>query len=77
MHQGRPRCCVQVVTCVRACAGTYHALDLPSSYRLICPPPLNCSFYDKDAPIYTMSRFLPPSKVMGAGEAGPLAAGRL
>ncbi|GAB4822316.1 hypothetical protein N2152v2_009362 [Parachlorella kessleri] len=24
------------------------------------------SFYDKDAPIYTMSRFLPPSKVMGA-----------
>ena len=22
-----------------------------------------CSFYDKDAPIYTMSRFLPPSKV--------------
>jgi glucose-1-phosphate adenylyltransferase len=25
-----------------------------------------CSFYDKDAPIYTMSRFLPPSKVIGA-----------
>lgn len=24
----------------------------------------NFSFYDKDAPIYTMSRFLPPSKVM-------------
>lgn len=23
-----------------------------------------CSFYDKDAPIYTMSRFLPPSKVL-------------
>lgn len=23
----------------------------------------SCSFYDKDAPIYTMSRFLPPSKV--------------
>lgn len=22
-----------------------------------------CSFYDRDAPIYTMSRFLPPSKV--------------
>ena len=22
------------------------------------------SFYDKDAPIYTMSRFLPPSKVL-------------
>lgn len=22
-----------------------------------------CSFYDKDAPIYTMSRFLPPSKI--------------
>ncbi len=30
-------------------------------------PPLPRSFYDKDAPIYTMSRFLPPSKVMGAG----------
>ncbi len=25
-----------------------------------------CSFYDKDAPIYTMSRFLPPSKVLEA-----------
>lgn len=25
-----------------------------------------CSFYDKDAPIYTMSRFLPPSKVQDA-----------
>ena len=25
-----------------------------------------CSFYDKDAPIYTMSRFLPPSKVLDA-----------
>lgn len=24
---------------------------------------LACSFYDKDAPIYTMSRFLPPSKI--------------
>ena len=24
------------------------------------------SFYDKDAPIYTMSRFLPPSKVQDA-----------
>lgn len=24
----------------------------------------NFSFYDKDAPIYTMSRFLPPSKIM-------------
>lgn len=23
----------------------------------------SCSFYDKDAPIYTMSRFLPPSKI--------------
>lgn len=45
----------------------------------------NFSFYDKDAPIYTMSRFLPPSKVMdGEWTAGPcrgttmhhLAAGR-
>jgi len=25
-----------------------------------------CSFYDKDSPIYTMSRFLPPSKVLDA-----------
>lgn len=24
------------------------------------------SFYDRDAPIYTMSRFLPPSKLMDA-----------
>jgi glucose-1-phosphate adenylyltransferase len=24
------------------------------------------SFYDKDSPIYTMSRFLPPSKVLDA-----------
>jgi len=32
----------------------------------------NFSFYDKDAPIYTMSRFLPPSKVMdGEWTAGP------
>lgn len=28
--------------------------------------PLCCSFYDYDAPIYTMSRFLPPSKVTQA-----------
>ena len=27
---------------------------------------LLCSFYDKEAPIYTMSRFLPPSKVLDA-----------
>ena len=25
-----------------------------------------CSFYDRDAPIYTMSRFLPPCKVQDA-----------
>lgn len=30
------------------------------------PLHLACSFYDKDAPIYTMSRFLPPSKIMDA-----------
>lgn len=24
------------------------------------------SFYDRDAPIYTMSRFLPPSKILDA-----------
>lgn len=28
--------------------------------------PLACSFYDRDAPIYTMSRFLPPSQVSDA-----------
>ena len=27
---------------------------------------VKCSFYDYDAPIYTMSRFLPPSKVADA-----------
>lgn len=27
---------------------------------------VRCSFYDYDAPIYTMSRFLPPSKVADA-----------
>ena len=30
------------------------------------PAPPVCSFYDFDAPIYTMSRFLPPSKVADA-----------
>jgi ADP-glucose pyrophosphorylase len=30
----------------------------------------NFSFYDKDAPIYTMSRFLPPSKVMNSKSHG-------
>ena len=33
------------------------------SIRPLCRP---CSFYDRDAPIYTMSRFLPPSKVQDA-----------
>eukprot|EP00951_Prasinocladus_malaysianus_P022885 scaffold193032_cov51-Prasinocladus_malaysianus.AAC.2 len=28
--------------------------------------PFYCSFYDREAPIYTMSRFLPPSKVLEA-----------
>ena len=31
----------------------------------LAPPSLR-SFYDKEAPIYTMSRFLPPSKVLDA-----------
>jgi glucose-1-phosphate adenylyltransferase len=35
----------------------------------------NFSFYDKDAPIYTMSRFLPPSKVMNSESHTGLAAG--
>lgn len=37
-----------------------------SNLALTDSPNPNFSFYDKDAPIYTMSRFLPPSKVMGA-----------
>lgn len=39
-----------------------------SNLALTDSPNPNFSFYDKDAPIYTMSRFLPPSKVMGAGK---------
>lgn len=30
---------------------------------MLSPPLCGRSFYDRDAPIYTMSRFLPPSKV--------------
>ncbi|PSC75177.1 ADP-glucose pyrophosphorylase small subunit isoform A [Micractinium conductrix] len=37
-----------------------------SNLALTDSPNPQFSFYDKDAPIYTMSRFLPPSKVMGA-----------
>jgi len=37
-----------------------------SNLALTDSPDPQFSFYDKDAPIYTMSRFLPPSKVMGA-----------
>ena len=37
-----------------------------SNLALTDSPNPNFSFYDKDAPIYTMSRFLPPSKV-GSG----------
>ncbi len=38
--------------CIRLLTHTTLALLVP------------CSFYDKDLPIYTMSRFLPPSKVV-------------
>lgn len=34
-----------------------------SFHPLPCAHLAPCSFYDKEAPIYTMSRFLPPSKV--------------
>jgi glucose-1-phosphate adenylyltransferase len=37
----------------------YHA-----NLALVDPTKSNFSFYDKDLPIYTMSRFLPPSKVV-------------
>ncbi|KAL6772069.1 AGP4 [Auxenochlorella protothecoides x Auxenochlorella symbiontica] len=37
-----------------------------SNLGLTDSPNPNFSFYDKDAPIYTMSRFLPPCKVLSA-----------
>eukprot|EP00877_Chromochloris_zofingiensis_P011429 jgi/Chrzof1/653/Cz01g23260.t1 len=37
-----------------------------ANLALVEPNKPNFSFYDKDAPIYTMSRFLPPSKVINA-----------
>ena len=37
-----------------------------ANLALVNPDTPNFSFYDKDAPIYTMSRFLPPSKVVDA-----------
>ena len=43
-------------------------LHCPVTLCTLRRPVMLRSFYDKDAPIYTMSRFLPPSKVMGAGE---------
>ena len=42
------------------------AQELVSQLFTTVPPGLACSFYDRDAPIYTMSRFLPPSKVQDA-----------
>jgi hypothetical protein len=42
---------------------TVHALICALWY--LSPLLVGCSFYDRDAPIYTMSRFLPPSKVRG------------
>lgn len=41
-----------------------------SNLGLTDSPNPNFSFYDKDAPIYTMSRFLPPCKVLSAGALG-------
>jgi len=37
-----------------------------ANLALTDPETPNFSFYDKDAPIYTMSRFLPPSKMVDA-----------
>ena len=37
-----------------------------ANLALAAPGKTDFSFYDKDAPIYTMSRFLPPSKVADA-----------
>jgi len=37
-----------------------------SNLALANPAKAQFSFYDRDAPIYTMSRFLPPSKIMEA-----------
>lgn len=42
---------------------------LPQPFHPPLPAPL-LSFYDKDAPIYTMSRFLPPSKVVDSEVSG-------
>ena len=41
-------------------------VDLLLCTDIPIPPPRPCSFYDKKAPIYTMSRFLPPSKILDA-----------
>lgn len=35
-----------------------------ANLSLANPSTAQFSFYDRDAPIYTMSRYLPPSKVM-------------
>lgn len=37
-----------------------------ANLALVDPTKANFSFYDKDFPIYTMSRFLPPSKIQDA-----------
>lgn len=38
------------------------AYDSKVVTKLCCFP---CSFYDRSSPIYTQSRFLPPSKLQG------------
>lgn len=37
-----------------------------ANLALVDPDKPNFSFYDREAPIYTMSRFLPPSKIVDA-----------
>jgi glucose-1-phosphate adenylyltransferase len=37
-----------------------------ANLALVDPDEPNFSFYDREAPIYTMSRFLPPSKIVDA-----------
>ena len=57
--------CIPPLLCLKAAhiaAQHLEATKLFSSFPIDCA----CSFYDFDAPIYTMSRFLPPSKVADA-----------
>ena len=50
---------------LEGCTYCCPTLEATTSFSLF-PTRCACSFYDFDAPIYTMSRFLPPSKVADA-----------